>query len=218
MHVSYVKTGMKCYLSSKICSIKIRYIYTCIFKRYIARTFVNIFRKINDKEENKVPYIKLQTNCYGLCWQPWNIKLFVSIRCGGSYFWSTVTWKCHCKYDFKSVSRVNHKLHLGADCLLGIRMDDPLLNMTACDEPLCGQMERPKPGRCPMTGYWLSKRLITAHHTTHQRRRTGMCKVQTSSQRPTALTNDIWFPTKDWPPQRWLVEKHWETWIILCIK
>ena len=48
---------------------------------------------------------------------------------------------------------------------------------------------------------------------------TGHRTAQTSGRRPSALTNQIWFPAEDWLPPTIACEKeHLETQIMLCVK
>ena len=48
---------------------------------------------------------------------------------------------------------------------------------------------------------------------------TGHFTTQSSGRRPSALTNQIWFPSEDWLPPKVACEKeHLETWIMLCVR
>ena len=123
------------------------------------------------------------------------------------YFLFKSCFACH--FTFSEAKHVARKLNACTrDCGSGNSGPE------ACCDPRLVVVPWPVIG-CPKAG----RRTLDDPSASADHPMTGHRTAQTSGRRPSALTNQIWFPAENWLPPKIACEKEiLETWIMLCMK
>ena len=133
-------------------------------------------------------------------WWRSKISVLLNLLLSALYFWDNFNNWCTRSVGYKCLSGYDWSLDRGTlHCCCDRRLVVVPWQVIGC----------PKAGR----------RTMDDPSASDDHPKTGHRTAQTSDRRPSALTNQIWFPAEDWLTQRNACEKeHLGTWIMLCVK